>query len=95
MALLAELASVEQQLAAAAKGGDEASGLLRLRVVLRRCLLDLFLYAADHPVHPSFLRDRLASAVAALARVAPNLDASSCPSWTLEVCCTIALVFCC
>ena len=85
-ALLAELAAAEAVLAPAAKAGDEGAAALRLRLGLRRALLELLVAASEagDARHPSVLRERVAALGAAAGRLAGRLDPSAAPAWAFE-----------
>ncbi len=85
-ALLKELLAAEAQLSADAKAGNADAGALRVRLTLRRSLLELLTAAVavgdSKPL--SSLRDRIAAVSGALAKVGDQFNPGAAPSWTYD-----------
>jgi hypothetical protein len=82
-ALLKELQAAEASLAVDAKAGSAHAMALRLRLTLRRSLLEL-LAAAAKGGSLTGLRERVAAVSGALSKVAGSFSPQSCPAWAIE-----------
>lgn len=83
-ALLKELQAAESALASDAKAGSAHAHALRLRLTLRRTLMELFAATAAAKGPSAALRDKVAAATGALSKLSGLLAPQQAPAWVSE-----------
>jgi hypothetical protein len=82
--LLAQLVAAEQALNDKAKAGDSAALALKLRLALRRSLVELFLNCMEKPNHLETLHKGSQLVVTAVTKLAGQFQPQACPAACVE-----------